>query len=329
MRIENVNRATDGASFFLDAPDHVPAIWGEGDRVLWSQGEPMLLVGPDGVGKTSLVQQLLLKRHGIGEPVLLGMPVAAESRRVLYVAADRPEQARRSGRRMVTEADRQSLSWLAVWRGPLPFDLATSPERLAELALDHDAGTVVIDSLKDVAVDLSKDETGSAISHAFQHALAAGIEVAALHHPRKEAGDGRKPRTLADVYGSRWITASCGSVVLLWGDAGDPLVELRHLKPPAGEVGPLKVVHDHRRGESRVHSATDLYALVLQATNGGLTVAEAASHLFGASEPSPNEIEKARRRLDDLVTRGHAVRAPGATSKAPARYRPVELLRVV
>ena len=313
-------RALDGATFFLDAPDHVPAVWGEGERVLWPEGEPLLIVGPDGVGKTSLAQQLAFKRHGIGEDVLLGLPIALDPRAVLYVAADRPEQARRSGRRMVSEADRRALEWLRVWRGPLPFDLVTHPERLARFAADHDAGTLVLDSLKDVALDLSQDETGSRVAHAFQHVVAAGVELVALHHPRKEGTDGRKSRSLADVYGSRWIPAACGSVILLWGDAGDPLVELSHAKPPVAEVGPLTLAHDHARGRTVVHDVTDLLELV-RAARDGLTAPEAARAVYGAGRPSQAQIEKARRRLDRLSDDAAALveRVP-AQPPDPVRY---------
>ena len=52
----------DGAAFALDAPTHVEAVWGDGSRVLWAQGEPLMIAGPDGVGKTTIGQQLTLAR---------------------------------------------------------------------------------------------------------------------------------------------------------------------------------------------------------------------------------------------------------------------------
>ena len=105
---------------------------------------------------------------------------------VLYVAADRPRQIARSFRRMVREGHRAALEWLTVWSGPLPFDLAADgAERLTEFAAEFGAGTIVLDSLKDVALDLSKEETGSRVNLALQHTLAAGVEVLAIHHQRK------------------------------------------------------------------------------------------------------------------------------------------------
>src|SRR5207248_1334883 len=134
------------------------------------------------------------------------------------------------------------------------------------------------------------------------------IELCVLHHQRKATGDNRKPRKLEDVYGSRWLTAGMGSVVLLWGEAGDLVVELCHLKQPAEEIGPLKVVHDHVRGASRVHEETDLEQILAAAING-LAVADGARHVFETdAKPTPNQTEKARRRLESLVARGRAER---------------------
>ena len=312
-------RALDGASFVLDAPEHVPAVWGTGQSVLWSAGEALMICGPPGVGKSSVAQQLALRRHGVLEGDLLGLPVELDPRRVLYIAADRPNQIARSLRRMVGEEHRAALEWLAVWRGPLPFDLAAEPERLAEFAAEHEAGTVIIDSLKDVALDLSKDETGSRVNLAFQHTVAAGVEVVACHHQRKDGGNGSKPRTLADVYGSGWLTAGVGSVVLLWGEAGDPIVELRHLKQPAGEVGPLTVVHDHEAGTSSLHEPADLRAMLTRAP--GPTAGEAAQRIYGVPAPGRNQVEKARRRLEAEVKAGRAVRVEGGHEGV--RYRAV------
>ena len=317
----------DGATFILEAPEHVPAVWGNGADVAWPAGGPRLLVGPPGVGKTTLAQQITLARCGAKAALdLLGMTVEPDRRPVLYVAADRPQQAARSFRRMVSERDRHALAdRLLIWRGPLPFNLVHDPSELATWVSSHGAGTVVIDSLKDIASPLSQDDVGSAVNLAHQHVIAAGIEVLSLHHQRKPSGENKKPTTLADVYGSTWITAGAGSVLLLWGQAGDPIVELSHLKQPSTDIGPLRVIHEHAAGRTSLHNPVDLYVMLQAATNGGLTVAEAARALYGTADPSRNEVEKARRRLQNEVARGHAVEVPGgAHAKDPTRFRPVE-----
>jgi len=314
----------DGGAFILDQPTEIPAVWGRGGAIAISEGEPAMIAGPPGVGKSTLAQNFCLHRVGLRDGNLLGLPVTQSAGRLLYVAADRPAQIARSFRRMIHETDRKALNErILVWRGPLNFDLALEPHKLAELAKASNADTIVLDSLKDVALDLTKDETGSRVNLALQHAVAEGILPISLHHQRKASGDNKAPRTLSDVYGSAWLTAGQGSVLLVWGEAGDPIVELRHLKQPADDIGPLRLMHEATTGAMSLHQPTDLLAMVNSALSGGLTVAEAACELFSTTSPSDVDREKARRRLNDLVGRGHA-RKISASDGGPSRYRPIE-----
>lgn len=298
----------DGARFVLDTPPIVPAVWGEGDDVLWAMGEPLVLAGPAGVGKSTLAQRLALARAGVSRRLeVLDLLVTPDpDRRVLYVAADRPRQVARSMRRMVGEGDRARLAdYLMFWSGPVPFELCREPERLAAWAVEHKAGTVVLDSLYNVAGDLADGTVGQAVARALSACVAAGVEVVALHHPRKAQQDNTRPRKLDDLYGSTWIGAAAGSVVFLYGQAGDPVVELLHLKQPAAEVGPLRVEHDSVTGNLRRVGGRELPDLLAAAGDEGVTVKDATASLYG--EASRANLQRARRRLGKLIEAGEAV----------------------
>ena len=301
-----------GGSFALDTPATPQAVWGNGDQVLWAKDEALIINAPQGVGKTTLGQRLMLAQIGVTEPSVLGFAVAA-AERVLYIAADRPAQAARSLARMVTPDDRDRLDErLVVRRGPPPFDLGVDPDAFASWILDMKVSSVIIDSLKDVAMSLHDSDVGSRVNHGLQVLTTAGVDVAALHHQRKASATNPKPRSLADVFGSTWITSGSGSVIGLWGEAGDPLVELRHLKQPAEEVGPLRILHDQVRGEMTVFEEADSLGILRKAPKG-LTPTNLAAVLFGG-EPTDAQIEKARRKLKRHVRDGDAHVIQGSRS---------------
>lgn len=301
----NPLRMIGAGAFIYDAPERVPAVWGRDDDVLWSEGEPLMITGPTGVGKTTLGGQLIAGRMALLDEVL-GYPVIA-GERTLYLAMDRPPQISRALARQLRRHPRDQLDKrMTVWRGPPPQDIGRHPEILARLARQADADTIVIDSLKDAALKLSDEETGQGVNRAMQLCCAYGIQVLVYHHQTKRGdGKGGKPNTIADVYGSMHLTAGCGSVILLWGAAGDPVIELSHLKPPAASVGPMKLLHDFTTGEMSVYHDFDLLALLLTGPQSARAVAAA---WFSESKPDKSQIEKARRRLDKMVADGLAVK---------------------
>lgn len=303
------SRFVPGGSFILDRPDTVPAIWGEGDQVLWAEGEALIIAGPPGVGKTTVGQQVLLAAIGI-RPHALGMAVRP-AKRVLYLASDRPQQAARSMARMVTVDHRDLLNQhLTFWPGPPPKDFIKDPGILLRLCQQADADVVCLDSLKDMAGELASEEGGQAINSAIQRTLVEGIEVLALHHHRKQGGgkdSGREPTSLDELYGSTWITAGAGSVVSLWGAAGDPIVSFRHLKQPSSECGPWRLKHEHPVGITEIWHEVDVLDILAHA-RGALTAQQLACQIYSPDKgkPTASEVEKARRRLDQLVEKGLA-----------------------
>jgi hypothetical protein len=294
-----------GGTFIFNDGRPIPAKWGHDDAPLWAEGESLFLAGAPGTGKSTLAQRVVLSLLGLGNAEVLRLPVRPITGRVLYVAADRPRQIARSFRRMVNDDQRDDLNdRLIVRRGPLPFDLVKDPSKLAVFVQSYGCSHVTIDSLKDVAVGLSKDEVGGAVNQAFQYCATAGVEVLVVHHNRKSSSDNPRPKSLDDVYGSAWLTGGAGSVLVLWSpEPGSPLVELHHVKAPAHEVGPLEVVVDIDAGDLRLQETVDLLTVV-RGTPKGVSATGGAVILTGKKEPTRGEVQKARRKLEHLRGKG-------------------------
>jgi AAA domain-containing protein len=303
----------DGATFILDIPATIPAIWGEGTDVLWAEGESLMIAGPLGLGKTTLAGLLIRAQLRLSlDGMVLGLPVAECGGKILYLAMDRPSQAARAMGRQFTDEHRDVLAKrLVVWKGPPPADIAKKPALLAELADAAGASTVYLDSIKDAAIGLSEDEVGAGYNRARQHLLAQGVQLNELHHTTKRGANGGAPTSVADIYGSAWITNGTGSIIMLSGDPGDPIVGFRHVRQPANEVGPYRLLHDQAAGEMSVEHSVDLVELVDAAGADGLTAKGAATAMFDKQTPTRADIQKARRKLDDLTTAGFLTRLEG------------------
>ena len=332
---EHSERLLDGLAFLTDQSEAEP-LWGSGSRVLWAPGEGLMICGPQGVGKSTVAQEIMLARMGLRAPELLGFPIATDERPVLYLAMDRPPQIRRSLARMVDltnqDVPERLRQQLVVWAGPPPFDAAEAPEVFADWVAQHgrEPGLVIVDSLKDLASGLASDDGGAGFNAAMQRVLANGTEFISLHHQRKANTDNKKPNKLSDVYGSTWLTSGQGSVLLLWGEPGASKVELSHLKQPQEVVGPLIVDHSHGTGESVASDPLErLIELVRVAGADGITEAEAVFDLQGVGRDH-EDYDKCRkqvgRKLARLVSEGvllyeMGTRGGSGGGGTPSRWR--------
>src|SRR5581483_4952266 len=287
-------RAHPGGQFVFDDSGVETAIHGRGDEVLHASGEATFVVAQTGVGKSTYGQNYVLHRIGVRPGPFLGYPVRplGPDEVLLYVAADRPRQILRSLRRMVSEDDEKTLDdRLVVWRGPLPYVLNQEPRRLLDHVrrledhLGRAVREVILDSLKDVALELSKDEGGSGVAHAVNHLVGDGRELMALHHERKpERGAKKAPGDISDVYGSQLLTACAGNVIYLHGQPGAYVSTLIHLKQSGEQVGPLELDHDHDTGTISLRRELDLLD-ELRRTPKGMTVHTACLVLYGDKDP--------------------------------------------
>ncbi|QXU52168.1 bifunctional DNA primase/polymerase [Rhodococcus sp. LW-XY12] len=305
-----------GGDAILRAPSVPPAWWGEGSLVLAARGEALMLCGTSGLGKTTIAAQLVRASIGLDTHVL-GQPVVP-ARRVLVLAMDRPQQITRAYGRIFTEPDHPTMQERLILRfGPPSVDIAQNPEELLNVcyAAGLKAGDrLIVDSIKDAAIGLSEDAVGAGYNRARQIVLAAGIDMLELHHMTKRSGDGSgtPPKSLADVFGSAWLTNGAGSVLVLTGDAGDTYVTLSHLKQPMYEFGPHTLRHDHDTGRTTIDGATDVTEIVRTAGVMGVTAKDVAVVMFGTSVPTRNQVDKARRKLAALTTKGVLLEHKGA-----------------
>ena len=281
-----------------------------------------MISGGLGLGKATLAGLLVRALLFGGE--VLGLPIEPAGEPILYLAMDRPKQIARSMRRQFDERHQRWLSErLKVWPGPLPDDLARNPDLLVGLAREFGARYVFLDSLKDAVIGLSDDAVGAAYNRARQLLIADDRQLCELHHPVKRASG----ESTDDAYGSRWLTAGAGSVIMLSGKPGDPIIRFRHTRQPATEVGPFQLISYQDIGEMTIFHSVAFVELA-KAAQDGLTVKAAAAALFETDKPDPNEIEKARRlnklsEGDKPKLRREEGQRGGPTGEGEARWFPV------
>lgn len=309
------DRLVDGRTWLTTGLEAPEAIWGNERALLWPTKQPLVIAGPQGAGKTVFGERLCLGFIGVGAPELLGLPLVERvGAKALYLASDRPDQARLSMRRMVDEEDFEQLGErLVVWPGPPPADIAKNPDLLLTMANEAGAELVVIDSLKDIALKLSDDDVGSAVNRAIQLCIAAEIDVIALHHPRKLGGTDKndRPRSLDDIYGSYWLTAGAGSVLYLHPGEADTF-SLLQFKTPVGEKAELMFKHDHARGSVEVMEPIDALTIVENAGYEGITVEHIAMHLYVTDSPDAKQRKAVNRKLLELAQEDLVEKVPGA-----------------
>jgi len=146
---------------------------------------------------------------------------------------------------------------------------------------------VYLNSLKDAVVGLSDDVVGAGYNRARQILLSRGVELVELHHTVK-----RSSGTVADVFGSMWLSSGTGSIIMLTGQPGDPIVGFRHIRQPAQEVGPLMLSHDESTGTISVLSVTDPVALAVAAGDEGITARTLAVVMFDNSKSTRGEMKR-------------------------------------
>lgn len=299
----------DAADWMFGPDDRVVELWGQGDDIVWAEGEALMICGPPGLGKSTLAGQLVRAQLGL-QPSVLDLPVAPVDKPILYLAMDRPRQIRRSLRRQFSEDERDHIAGrLLVRPGPPIMDLAIDPTLLTRMAEQAGAGVVYLDSLKDAVVGLSGDEAGAMYNRARQALLAAGVNICELHHLRKPSAESPSGG-ISSIYGSTWLASGAGSVIILSGEPGDLVVRFRHVKTPANEVGPLHLHLNPEEGAFTVRKC-DLMVSARKAGAEGLTAEDAARDLYETKRPTPGEKKKAERQLAKLALKGLLKRMDG------------------
>ena len=209
------------------------------------------------------------------------------------------------------------------WKGAAPVrSREVRSGALADFVESHRAGTLMIDSVKDMTVGLSDDVQRCQFNMAIEEGHRPRHRVLSNHHQRKAQAEKKRPDTLDDVYGPRGLPQATEACCLLWGKPNDPIVTLHHVKSP-------RMRSDRSNSRSTSSKEADSPRRRNRAgtagcrRHDGLEAADAARQVYETDKPSAARREKIRRQLEELVKGGVATSQKGIKKTDPARYFPL------
>lgn len=205
------------------------------EGILQRQGL-MILSGAPGAGKTQISLQLLL-HMAAGKPFLrwdLGAP-----RKVCYFSMEMgPAELKYIMgimNEVLNDEERELLHrnfmFVPIGHG-IMFDTPVDRKRIEKLLAERQPECVVFDSLSVTTMDeLSDERTAKRImDYASIIRLQYDVSIIFIHHNRKGQVNNKKPVSLADVYGSNFITAQATTVATIWRNDKSGEIELRFPK---------------------------------------------------------------------------------------------------
>lgn len=191
------------------------------EGLLQKQGS-MLLTGPSGVGKTQLSLRFAMSL-ALGHPYL-GFSVDAPHR-IMFLSLEMGladikyflSQMAENLNDDEMEVLQENLLIVPVGTS-IYLDKEAEQKRLESLINEHRPDGIMYDSLGSTTADELSSETVVKAITDWDAIVRQKFDVFSwfIHHQRKAQAQNKKPKTLADVYGSQYITARATSVYCFW-----------------------------------------------------------------------------------------------------------------
>ena len=240
------------------SPEYIPLIGNKDTGLLWAKGAPLYIAGSEGTGKTFLLLQYV--RAAFSNEKWLGrFRVAPLERheRIVILNMDRPEPLKiRLGQIIETMAlppmpHRIQMLQMSDLQGK---NLINDPTLLKDICRETESTHVLIDGLDRLLEDVTADQGGRAVADGMTHALSGGFQVMATMHLVKSRDNAPANNRSRDVYGSQYLGASAGSLLVL-NKESETCITLKQRKNIVGhEPFDGRVIHDHPEHRSTYQS---------------------------------------------------------------------------
>ena len=265
------------------------------EGVLVARGTSALIVGAEGVGKTTLLQHLALSLAA--QRPFLGFAVG-DGARVLYVGADRPHSQCDSISKLrdqYPDTGDRLITYFAV-----PGDLLSDQRTLLSMARRANAEVVILDSLYAIAPtdqSMNEDMWARALARSVAALMSAGITLIVAAHPPRNT-EGRDKTT--NALGSRFQSAGMDTVINLSGKGTVTL----SMDKGFGGVEPVRFAIDgETRALRRVGQAVEPEIALATFVVGDPITKKSFAEAMGWESDDRSALARAERALSELTER--------------------------